>query len=137
MIFPSWGSGFMAEHLGLSTVPLPAGLRLARGSAMLHPKQPEDDMADFETGAATKGGGKAVAVTTLSFEQALEELESIVASLEAGNVPLEQSIAIYERGEALKARCEALLKAAEARVDTITRDVDGKPSGTAPLDPQG
>ncbi len=98
-------------------------------------------MADLETGMATKGGAKAggrgVAVDTLSFEQALEELEAIVASLEAGNVPLEQSIAIYERGEALKARCEALLKAAEARVDTITRDADGKPVGTAPLDPQG
>lgn len=90
-------------------------------------------MADLDKSTATKS----VAVGTLSFEQALEELETIVASLEAGNVPLEQSIAIYERGEALKARCEALLKAAEARVDTITRDADGKPTGTAPLDPQG
>ena len=127
--------------IALSTVTSPPGLRPARGSAMLQVNQPEDDMADFDTGpttkSAAKAAGKGVAVTTLSFEQALEELESIVASLEAGNVPLEQSIAIYERGEALKARCEALLKAAEARVETITRDADGKPTGTTPLDPQG
>ncbi|MGQ3676325.1 exodeoxyribonuclease VII small subunit [Xanthobacter sp. TB0139] len=89
----------------------------------------------MEAGAAKgKAGAKGVDVNTLSFERALEELEAIVSSLEAGNVPLEQSIAIYERGEALKARCEALLKAAEARVETITRDADGAPIGTAPLD---
>ncbi|MGE4373587.1 MAG: exodeoxyribonuclease VII small subunit [Xanthobacter sp.] len=91
----------------------------------------------METGAARgKASAKGVDVNTLSFERALEELEAIVSSLEAGNVPLEQSIAIYERGEALKARCETLLKAAEARVETITRDADGNPAGTAPLDPR-
>ncbi len=96
-------------------------------------------MADFETGAAqtsAKAKAKSIDVKTLSFEQALDELETIVASLEAGNVPLEQSISIYERGEALKARCETLLRAAEARVETITRGADGTPAGTAPLDPQ-
>ena len=76
-------------------------------------------------------------VAGLSFEAALAELETIVQSLERGNVPLEESIAIYERGEALRARCEALLKEAEARVEMITRDADGRPSGTAPLDPAG
>lgn len=76
-------------------------------------------------------------VATLSFEVALAELESIVQSLERGNVPLEESITIYERGEALRGRCEALLKEAEARVEMITRDADGRPAGTAPLDPAG
>ncbi len=75
------------------------------------------------------------AVATLSFEAALAELEAIVQRLERGDVPLEESIAIYERGEALKGRCEALLKDAVARVDLITRDADGRPTGTAPLDP--
>lgn len=78
---------------------------------------------------------KVSAVASLSFEAALAELETIVQRLEAGNVPLEESIAIYERGEALKKRCEALLGEAEARVATITRDADGRPTGTTPLDP--
>jgi len=73
-------------------------------------------------------------VKTLSFERAIEELESIVRRLEDGKVPLEESVAIYERGEALKRRCEELLRAAEARVDKITTDAQGKPTGTAPLD---
>jgi exodeoxyribonuclease VII small subunit len=70
----------------------------------------------------------------LNFETALAELESIVQRLEAGNVALEESVAIYERGEALKRRCEELLKQAEARVEKITLDASGKPTGVAPLD---
>ena len=70
----------------------------------------------------------------LSFERAIEELESIVRRLEDGKVPLEESVAIYERGEALKRRCEELLKQAEARVEKITLDASGKPAGTEPLD---
>ena len=85
----------------------------------------------------TKGSSAAADVAKLSFEDALAELEAIVTSLEKGNVPLEQSIAIYERGEALKKRCEQLLAAAEAKVATITRDADGTPTGTRPLDPEG
>ncbi|MGL4288701.1 MAG: exodeoxyribonuclease VII small subunit [Phreatobacter sp.] len=75
-------------------------------------------------------------VAALPFEKALAELESIVQKLEGGNVPLEDSIAIYERGEALKKRCETLLRDAEARVQKITLAADGTPSGTTPLDPQ-
>lgn len=75
-------------------------------------------------------------VSTLSFEDALSELEKIVARLEQGQVPLEESIAIYQRGEALKARCDELLKRAEARVETITVGADGAPKGLRPLDPQ-
>ena len=73
-------------------------------------------------------------VKTLPFERAIDELESIVKRLEEGKVPLEESVAIYERGEALKARCEELLLKAEARVQKITLDASGKPKGAEPLD---
>jgi exodeoxyribonuclease VII small subunit len=73
-------------------------------------------------------------VTVLSFERAIEELETIVKRLEEGKVPLEESVAIYERGETLKRRCEELLRQAEARVEKITLDAGGKPRGTEPLD---
>ena len=75
-----------------------------------------------------------VDVKKLSFERAIEELESIVKRLEDGKVPLEESVAIYERGEALKRRCEELLRQAEARVDKITTDASGQVTGTEPLD---
>jgi len=77
-----------------------------------------------------------VDVKKLSFERAIEELESIVKRLEDGKVPLEESVTIYERGEALKRRCEELLRQAEARVDKITTDANGQPTGTEPLDVQ-
>jgi len=73
-------------------------------------------------------------VKELSFERAIEELETIVKRREEGKVPLEESVAIYERGEVLKRRCEDLLRQAEARVEKITLDAAGKPSGTEPLD---
>jgi exodeoxyribonuclease VII small subunit len=72
-------------------------------------------------------------VKKLSFEKALAELEQIVQKLERGDVPLEESVTIYERGEALKRRCEELLRAAEARVEKITLDA-GRPTGSEPLD---
>ena len=75
-------------------------------------------------------------VKKLSFERAIEELETIVKRLEDGKVPLEESVTIYERGESLKRRCEDLLRQAEARVDKITTDSSGKVSGTEPLDVQ-
>jgi exodeoxyribonuclease VII small subunit len=73
-------------------------------------------------------------VKTLPFEKALAELEQIVQRLERGDVPLEESVAIYERGETLKRRCEELLRQAEARVEKITLDASGKPTGTEPFD---
>jgi exodeoxyribonuclease VII small subunit len=73
-------------------------------------------------------------VDRLSFERAIEELEAIVKRLEDGKVPLEESVAIYERGEVLKRRCEHLLRQAEARVEKIALDASGKPRGTEPLD---
>ena len=73
-------------------------------------------------------------IKRLTFERAIEELESIVKRLEEGKVPLEESVAIYERGESLKRRCEELLRLAEARVEKIRLDAAGKPAGTEPLD---
>lgn len=72
--------------------------------------------------------------STLQFEKALAELEGIVDRLERGDVMLEESISIYERGEALRARCDALLKAAEAKIEKIKVGRDGQPVGTEPLD---
>ena len=75
-------------------------------------------------------------IAAMSFEQALAALERIVDDLERGDVPLDQSIRIYERGEALKAHCEKLLKGAEDKVEKIRLSRDGKPAGTEPLDPE-
>jgi exodeoxyribonuclease VII small subunit len=73
-------------------------------------------------------------VETLSFEKALAQLEEIVARLEGGKVDLDESIRLYERGEALKKICEEKLKQAETRIEKITLDPSGKPKGTEPLD---
>jgi exodeoxyribonuclease VII small subunit len=73
-------------------------------------------------------------IAALPFEKALQELEQIVGQLERGDVPLEQSIEIYERGNKLKAHCETLLKKAELKVEVITQGSDGKAAGTRPLD---
>jgi exodeoxyribonuclease VII small subunit len=73
-------------------------------------------------------------VAALPFESALKELEDIVDQLEKGSVPLEQSIAIYARGEALKKHCENLLRSAEQRIEKITLGSDGRPTGAEPFD---
>jgi exodeoxyribonuclease VII small subunit len=70
----------------------------------------------------------------MTFEGALKELEAIVGRLERGDVDLEESIAIYERGEALRDHCVRLLKAAEAKVEKLTLGADGAPKGVTPLD---
>jgi len=74
------------------------------------------------------------AVEDLSFEAALEELETIVSRLEQGEVDLEDSIALYERGMALKAHCEKKLKGAEMRLEKIVLGPDGAPKGTEAMD---
>ena len=76
----------------------------------------------------------ATPVDDLTFEKALAELEAIVGRLERGDVPLAESIQIYERGEALKRRCERLLKEAEDRVEKIRIGTDGRAAGTEPFD---
>ena len=78
-------------------------------------------------------GGDAIAVDQMSFEAALRELEQIVARLEQGEVDLEDSIALYERGQALKHHCEKKLKAAESRLEKIVQG-GGAATGTEPVD---
>ena len=73
-------------------------------------------------------------ISTLNFETALAELEQIVARLEGGKVDLEDSIKIYERGEALRKHCAAKLAEAEARIEKITLSPQGKPTGVTKLD---
>ena len=73
-------------------------------------------------------------IASLPFEAALAELETIVDKLEKGAVALEDSIALYERGEALKAHCDRLLANAQMRIEKIALNAEGKPKGVAPLD---
>lgn len=73
-------------------------------------------------------------ISEMTFEQAMSELERIVTQLERGDVPLEDSITLYERGAELKKRCEAKLKEAEQKVAAITLDEDGVVTGTKPLE---
>jgi exodeoxyribonuclease VII small subunit len=73
-------------------------------------------------------------VEEMSFEQALAELEEVVTRLERGDVALDESIALYERGALLRARCEQKLREAEERVSRITLGEGGEPRGTVPFD---
>ena len=81
--------------------------------------------------------GRHADIKEMSFERSLKELETIVARLERGDVELEESIAIYERGAALREHCDRLLRQAEAKVEKLTFASDGQPKGTEPLDPAG
>lgn len=73
-------------------------------------------------------------ISAMSFEEALRSLEEVVRRLEGGEVPLDESIALYERGEALRRHCQARLDAAQERIEKIVAGPDGKPAGTAPFD---
>ncbi|WP_022706021.1 exodeoxyribonuclease VII small subunit [Paracoccus zeaxanthinifaciens] len=73
-------------------------------------------------------------IQTLSFEEAMRELEATVGKLETGEATLEDSIALYERGAALRAHCETRLREAEERVEKITLAANGQPSGTEPAE---
>ena len=73
-------------------------------------------------------------ISEMTFEQAMSELETIVTQLEKGNVPLEDSISLYEKGAELKKRCETKLKEAEQKVAAITLDEEGSVTGTKPLE---
>ena len=75
------------------------------------------------------------AIEKMSFEQAMAALEQLVGQLESGRVDLEQSIALYERGAALRKHCEAKLKAAETRVEQIVQDDTGRAAGAEPANP--
>lgn len=73
-------------------------------------------------------------IAGMSFEDALKALEDVVRKLETGEVPLEDSIGLYERGEALRRHCQARLDAAQARIEKIVAGPDGKATGTVPFD---
>lgn len=75
-------------------------------------------------------------IEEMSFEEAMAELEQVVAKLESGQAPLDQSIDLYERGAKLKERCEGRLKDAELRVNKIIAGDDGAAKGTEPFDPE-
>ncbi len=77
---------------------------------------------------------EAVDIASLSFEQALAELETIVQTLESGHAPLEASIEMYERGASLKAHCEARLEAARLKVEKIIVGPQGAPERTEPAE---
>ena len=73
-------------------------------------------------------------LSQMSFEEALRALEDVVRRLETGEVPLEESIDLYERGEQLRKHCQARLDAAQARIEKIVAGPDGKAVGTEPFD---
>jgi exodeoxyribonuclease VII small subunit len=73
-------------------------------------------------------------IAAMSFEQALKALEGVVQRLESGEVPLDESISLYEQGEALRKHCQARLDAAQARIERIVAGPDGSATGTRPFD---
>ena len=83
---------------------------------------------DRDTSPADKAIGE------MNFEEALRALEQVVRQLESGDVPLDESITLYERGETLRKACQARLDAAQARIEKIVTDSEGRVSGTAPFD---
>ena len=89
-------------------------------------------LAGMDEGNGTASGQEDIA--ELSFEQALTALEAIVQQLERGDVPLDESIALYERGELLRAACQKRLDSAQARIEKIVTSRSGEPTGSAPFD---
>ena len=73
----------------------------------------------------------------MTFEQALAALEDVVRKLESGEAPLDESIDLYARGEALRKACQARLDAAQARIEKIVAGPDGAPVGTEPFGNEG
>jgi exodeoxyribonuclease VII small subunit len=73
-------------------------------------------------------------ISAMTFEDALRALEEVVRKLESGEVPLDDSISLYERGEALRRHCQARLDAAQARIERIVAGPDGAAAGTQPFD---
>ena len=73
-------------------------------------------------------------ISQMSFEDALKALEEVVRKLEGGEVPLDDSISLYERGELLRKHCQARLDAAQARIEKVVAGPDGKAAGLEPFD---
>lgn len=76
-------------------------------------------------------------IAALSFEDALRALEDVVRRLESGEVPLDDSITLYEQGEALRKHCQNRLDAAQARIERIVAGADGQATGVQPFDDPG
>ncbi len=76
-------------------------------------------------------------ISEMSFEDALRALEDVVRKLESGDVPLDKSIDLYERGEKLRQHCQARLDRAQARIEKIVGGADGSAKGTEPFDAAG
>jgi exodeoxyribonuclease VII small subunit len=76
-------------------------------------------------------------ISAMTFEDALRALEDVVARLESGEVPLDESISLYERGELLRKHCQARLDAASARIEKIVAGADGRAVGVQPFDEPG
>ena len=72
-------------------------------------------------------------IEDLAFEDALKELELIVGKLESGDTPLQQAIELYERGNKLRQRCADRLDAAQARIEAIRLDAEGRATATRPF----
>jgi exodeoxyribonuclease VII small subunit len=89
-----------------------------------HARGKADDMTDDNTPTQNAP----------SFEDALKALEDVVHKLESGDAPLDESIALYEKGQTLRAICQSRLDAAQARIEAIVMGPDGAPSGTRPFD---
>lgn len=73
-------------------------------------------------------------IAGMSFEDALRALEDVVRKLESGDVPLDDSITLYEKGEALRLHCQKRLDAAQARIERIVSGPDGTPVAAQPFD---
>lgn len=89
-------------------------------------------LTNMDEGTATPAAGPDI--SGMTFEEALSALEAIVQQLERGDVPLDQSISLYERGEALRGACQQRLDAAQARIEKIVTGADGRASGTQAFD---
>lgn len=88
----------------------------------------------FIAGFMTEKSAEIGEIAGMSFEDALRALEDVVRRLESGDVPLDDSITLYERGEALRQHCQKRLDAAQARIERIVAGLDGVPTGTQPFD---
>lgn len=95
---------------------------------------PQNTPPDTQQNASGSEAPACRPVSGMSFEEAMQELERVVAQLERGDVALEESIRLYERGAELKQRCAEKLKDAEEKVAAITLDAEGNPTGTTPAD---
>ncbi len=97
----------------------------------------QSNPADMPAADAATADTAAAVDPAMPFETALAELEKIVRALEAGEASLDQSVALYARGQALRAFCDARLNAAEARIEQVTTDTSGGATGTKPFDTSG